>query len=101
MRAMLESPVREAAVVYVNGKRVGSVWRPPYQLEVSGLLRSGENQVRIIVGNLAVNRLAQGPLPDYKALIAKYGDRFQPQDMDKVQPEPGGLLGPVRLISRQ
>jgi hypothetical protein len=100
MRAMLESPVREAAVVYVNGKRVGSVWRPPYQLEVSGLLHSGENQVRIIVGNLAVNRLAQGPLPDYKALIAKYGDRFQPQDMDKVQPEPGGLLGPVRLISR-
>jgi hypothetical protein len=32
VRAMLESPVREAAVVYVNGKPAGSVWRPPYKL---------------------------------------------------------------------
>ena len=31
MQTWLDGPVREAAVVYVNGKRAGSVWCPPYQ----------------------------------------------------------------------
>ena len=100
MRAMLEGPVREAAVVYVNGKRAGSVWRPPYEVEVTELLHAGENALRIVVANTAVNLLAKGPLPDYKALTAKYGERFQAQDMDQVRPLPSGLLGPVRLVGR-
>ena len=100
MRAMLEGPVREAAAVYVNGKRAGSVWCAPYEVAVSGLLHAGENQVRIVVANLAINELAKGPLPDYKALNAKYGERFQPQDMANLKPLPAGLLGPVRLVAR-
>jgi hypothetical protein len=38
-------------------------------------------------------------LPDYKLLNLRYGERFQAQDMDKVQALPSGLLGSVRLIS--
>jgi hypothetical protein len=100
MRAWLESPVREAAVVYVNGKRAGSVWHPPYQVEITSLLRAGENSLRVVVANLAINGLAKGPLPDYKALTAKYGERFQAQDMNIVQPQPSGLLSPVRLVAK-
>lgn len=100
MRAMLEGPVREAAVVYVNDKRAGSVWCAPYEVNVTGLLRRGKNTLRIVVANTAVNLLAQGPLPDYKALTAKYGERFQAQDMNNLQPLPSGLLGPVRLVAR-
>jgi hypothetical protein len=100
MRAMLEGPVREAAIVYINGKRAGSVWCPPYRVDVSDLLQTGENRIRIVVANLAINELAKGPLPDYKALNAKYGERFQPQDMSHLEPQPSGLLGPVRLIAR-
>ena len=100
MRAMLESPVREAAVVYINGKRAGSVWHAPYEVEVGPLLHAGVNTVRIVVANLAINEMANGPLPDYKALTAKYGERFQAQDMNSVQPQPSGLLGPVKLVAR-
>jgi hypothetical protein len=100
MRAMLEGPVREAAVVYINGERAGSVWCAPYQVAVGRLLQAGENRVRIVVANLAINQLAKGPLPDYQALNAKYGERFQAQDMAHLQPQPSGLLGPVRLIAR-
>ena len=100
MRAMLEGPVREAAVVYVNGQRAGSVWCAPYEVAVGGLLHAGENRVRIVVANLAINELAKGPLPDYQALTAKYGERFQAQDMTHLQPLPSGLLGPVRLVAR-
>ena len=100
MRAMLESPVREAAVVFVNGSRAGSIWRPPYELEIGALLHAGANTIRIIVANLAINDLAKGPLPDYKALNAKYGERFQAQDMNNLQSLPSGILGPVRLIAK-
>ena len=32
MRAMLDGPVRDAAVVYVNGKRAGAVWCAPFEV---------------------------------------------------------------------
>ena len=99
MRAMLDGPVREAAVVYVNGKLAGSVWRPPYEISVGNLLHAGQNTLRVVVANLAINQLAKGPLPDYRELNAHFGERFQPQDMANLKPLPSGLLGPVRLIS--
>ena len=99
MRAWIESPVREAAVVYVNGQRAGAIWAPPYGLDVTGLLKTGENKVRIEVGNLAVNYMAGRALPDYKLLSLRAGVRFEAQDMDKIQVTPSGLLGGVRLIA--
>jgi alpha-L-rhamnosidase len=97
-RALLESPVHEAAVVYVNGKRAGSVWRPPYEVDITPFVRAGENSLRIVVGNLAINALAGQKLPDYKLLNVRYGERFTPQDMNNLQPLPSGLLGPVTLM---
>ena len=103
LRARIEPPVREAAVVYVNGKRAGSVWCPPYSVDVTGLIKPGENEVRIEVANLAVNHMAKNTPRDYKeeyrALIAQFGDRFQPQDMNQIRPMPSGLLGPIRLVA--
>ena len=98
-QALFEGPVREAAVVYVNGIRAGSVWHPPYTVDITGLLQPGGNSIRIAVANLAVNYMAGHPLPDNKALIAKYGDRFQAQDMNLIQPVPSGILGSVQLFT--
>jgi hypothetical protein len=101
MRAWMESPVREAAVVYVNGKRAGAVWHPPYSVDVTKYLRSGQNEIRIVVGNSAINELAGRPLPDYRLLNSRYGERATPQDMKDLQPLPSGILGRVRLIAAQ
>jgi hypothetical protein len=104
MQALLDAPVREAAVVFVNGKRAAAVWCPPYRVDVTGLLKSGENQLRIEVANLAVNYMADfknHPLPDYSALIARFGDRFQAQDMDQIRPIPSGLMGPIQLVATE
>ncbi len=100
MQAWLESPVREAAVVYINDVRAGAVWCPPYSLEVRKFLRPGPNKIRILVANTAMNYMAGHSLPDYRLLNLRYGERFQPQDMDKIQALPSGLLGPVRLIGK-
>ena len=103
MQAVLDAPVRDAAVVYVNGKRAGSVWCPPYSVDITGLLKSGENEIRIEVANLAVNYMADfknHPLPDYKALIARFGDRFQPKTWINP-PVRWGLLGPIQIIAEK
>lgn len=100
MRAWLDPPVHEAAVVYVNDKPAGSVWHPPYSVEVTGLLKRGENRIKIVVANTALNYMAGRRLPDYKLLNLRYGVRFEPQDMDKIQPIPSGLTSPIRLIAR-
>ena len=99
MRAWLDAPVREAAIVSVNGKAAGSVWRPPYRVDLGGLLHAGENRIRIEVGNLAINALAGQSLPDYRLLHLRYGKRFEPQDMDRLQPVDAGILGPLRLVA--
>lgn len=97
MRSYLEGPVREAARVYVNGRRAGVVWHPPYTVEVTSLMKEGKNELRIVVGNTAINELAGKALPDYRLLNDRYGERFVPQDMKNLQPLPSGLLGPIRL----
>lgn len=99
MHALLDPPIREAAVVFVNGKRAGALWHPPYRLDITPFIRPGENQLEIRVYNTAINELAGQPPRDLTALRAKYGTRFEPQDQDRIHPIPSGLLGPVWLES--
>jgi hypothetical protein len=98
MRALLDPPIREAAIVFVNGQRVGSLWHPPYRIDITSFLKSGENRIEVSVYNTAVNEMAGQPPRDYTALNARYGKRFDPQDMDHLQPVPSGLMGPIRLL---
>ncbi len=96
-RALLDAPVRDAAVVFVNGQRAGSVWMPPYRLDITQWLHEGSNTLSIQVANTAVNALAGQSQPDQRLLWARWGKRAEPQDMENLQPLPAGLLGPVTL----
>lgn len=98
MRAYLDPPVREVAELFVNGQRAGVVWRPPYRIDVTPFLRTGDNSLRVVVANTAINEMAGRALPDYRLLWDRYGMRFFPQDMQKVKPVPSGLLGPITLV---
>jgi hypothetical protein len=91
------APIREAALVVVNGQAAGALWHPPYRLDIATLLKPGVNRIEIHVYNTAFNAWSALPPHDYKPLIAKYGDRFQMQDLNKVHPLPSGILGTVTL----
>jgi hypothetical protein len=97
MRAWLDPPVRECAVVYVNGKLAGYVWHPPFRIEITNFVTQGANTMKLVVANTAINSLAGQSLPSYNLLKLKYGDRFQPQDMENLQPLPSGILGTITL----
>ena len=99
MHAYFDPPIHEAALVVVNGKAAGALWHPPYRLDISGLLKPGVNHIEIRVFNTALNAWSALPPHDYKPLIAKYGDRFQMQDLDKVKAIPSGILGKIQLVT--
>jgi hypothetical protein len=101
MHAYYDAPIREAALVVINGQAAGALWHPPYRVDVTKLLKPGMNHIEIHVFNTALNAWSALPPHDYAPLIAKYGDRFQMQDMDKVAPVPSGILGRVRLITAE
>jgi hypothetical protein len=68
-------------------------------LDVNSFIKPGKNVVRIEVANTAMNYMAGHSLPDYRLLNLRYGERFQPQEMEKIQVLPSGLLGPVKLVA--
>lgn len=84
---------RAIAKVTVNGIEVGGAWTPPYQLDITKALKSGENKLEIKVVNTWVNRLI--------------GDSLLPADQRKTSYifgpdmknglESSGLLGPIKI----
>ena len=60
-RVMLDlGRVSSVADVFVNGEHAGTlVWRP-YQLDISKLIKSGENEIKILVTNTEANGRAVG-----------------------------------------
>jgi hypothetical protein len=100
--ALVAPPIREAATVFVNGRRAGSLWAPPYRIDITELLRDGANEIRVDVYNTAINQLAEGGrLPDTRPLVERYGQRFRLQDLEGLRPLPSGLMSPVRLLAER
>ncbi|KQV56793.1 hypothetical protein ASC70_01760 [Caulobacter sp. Root343] len=95
--AQYDAPVRDAAEVFVNGRRAGAIWCAPFGLDLKSFLKPGRNRLEIRVYNTAINSLAGRPPTDYTALRETYGDRFQPQNMSELTPLPSGLLGEPML----
>jgi len=88
--------VKNLAEVTLNGKSLGVVWHAPYRLDVTGALKSGANELKIVVINPWVNRLIGDQQPD---ATTKY--TFAPSKPYKANSPlvASGLLGPVQLIS--
>jgi alpha-L-rhamnosidase len=97
--AFYDPPVQAAALVTINGQPAGALWHPPYKLDITKLLKVGTNHIEIRVYNTAINAWAALPPHDYAPLIAKYGDRFQMQDLNLLAPVPSGILGQVFLVT--
>lgn len=87
--------VKDVADVAVNGRRAGVAWKPPYRIDVTGLLHSGANRVTVRVANLWVNRL----IGDQQKGAAKIASVTGPTYRADAPLRPSGLLGPVTVIA--
>jgi hypothetical protein len=92
--------VRDLAEVSVNGQPLGTWWKPPYQVDATGVLKPGVNQLEIKVTNQWTNRQMGDRLsPPEKRVLAPAGAMAGifgrgPQTL----PE-SGLIGPVTIVS--
>ena len=87
--------VKDLAEVYVNGKSAGIVWETPFRVNISGLLKAGDNKIEIEVVNRWVNRLVGDAQPGAKKITYTTMPFYNAKDKTL----PAGLLGPVKLVS--
>ena len=86
--------VRDIARVCLNGHDLGTLWMPPYELDVTDYLLKGKNTLEIEVVNTwhnALRGLDQG-LPPYDGIWTNARYRTKGDGL-----LPAGLLGPVEL----
>jgi hypothetical protein len=88
--------VKEVADVIVNGKALGTVWAPPFVVDVTDAVHPGRNTLEVRVTNLWVNRL----IGDQQPSAIRYTYTILPTYLPSAPLRDSGLLGPVRLLSR-
>ncbi|MBE0654150.1 MAG: glycosyl hydrolase [Bacteroidales bacterium] len=106
--------VMNLARVFVNGKDMGVIWTAPWEVNITGALVAGDNEIEIHVANLWPNRLiGDEHLPDDGIKEGQWPEwvlenterpservtfttfRHYKKD-DKLLPS--GLLGPVKIL---
>jgi hypothetical protein len=88
--------VKNLAEITINGKPLGVVWKKPFRVDVSNVLKTGANKVEIKVTNLWVNRIIGDMQPGVTNKITYTSMPFYQANSPLLK---SGLLGPVRLIS--
>ncbi len=88
--------VKNLAEVLVNGKSLGIVWKKPFRVNTSEVLKPGANKLEIKVTNLWVNRLIGDQQPGITKKYTYTTQAFYRADSPLLV---SGLLGPVRIVS--
>ena len=70
--------VGETAEVILNGLNIGVRLFPPYEFDMSGVLKQGENELEILVTN-------------------SYGYHMRDEFSKWMMFEPSGIIGPVKI----
>lgn len=116
--------LKNLAEVKLNGKDLGILWKPPFRLEVTGLLKEKGNELEVKITNQWVNRLIgdeqlpvdrdwapKGTWTAFLKKVPQWVTEGKPSPTGRIaftvyhhwdkddKPLPSGLFGPVRLVS--
>lgn len=88
--------IKVIATIKLNGKELGTIWHPPYRINITDALQIGENTLEVIVTNLWVNQLvyqAQQKQDEKSTWLLE-------ENMDPNQSlQSSGLMGRVWVVS--
>jgi hypothetical protein len=89
--------ISKVAEVWLNGERLGITWAQPYNFNVTGLVRNGENELKVEVANVWSNRLTGDAITGEKftntnIAISSRGVKWAVSPLVV-----SGLLGPVTI----
>jgi len=89
--------VNAIAKVILNGQDLGTLWKPPYRIDVSKAMKAGKNLLEITVVHTWHNRIIGDLQPGATPTI--FISRKSGGPRDALQPS--GLLGPVTIQSTE
>lgn len=89
--------VAEVGRVFLNDKEVGVCWHSPYRLDISGLLKEGENKLEVHVANLWHNRLVGDAMLPVGKRVTQMAPESRYNWFKNKKLLQSGLLGPVRI----
>ncbi len=89
--------VGDIAQVTVNDKPAGTVWKRGDLLDLSGILRPGQNRIEVKVADLWMNRLIGDAQPGGRPIAFT----TLPTYAADAPLRPSGLMGPVRLVTAE
>ena len=103
--------VCDVAEVYLNGKSAGILWKAPYKLNITELVQTGENNLKIEVVNQWVNRLTGDMLLNPEDRFCRTNQPYITSDDmgndnwvgdsdETFRLKTSGLLGPVQIQIR-
>lgn len=84
--------VKDIAEISVNGKSLGTLWKLPYQLDITSALKQGGNKIEVKVTNQWTNRITGDILHPDKKILSGVGLRFGAGGNQLID---SGLIGPV------
>jgi hypothetical protein len=89
--------VKDFAEISINGTRVGGIlWKPPFQADVTGVLKPGKNRIEIKVTNLWPNRMIGDQQPSAQKRYTWTDYRPYTKDSPLLE---SGLIGPITVSS--
>jgi hypothetical protein len=96
--------VKDLAEVEVNGTAFGILWKAPYRVDVTGVLKPGANRLRVKVTNQWTNRqIGDRLVPPEKRVFPVPAGRAGLSGPGAQAPPEAGLIGPVtvaRVVKR-
>ncbi len=87
--------VKNLAEVSVNGKKLGIVWKTPYRVDATAVLKPGANTIEVNVINGWANRIIGDRQPNVTKTYTFTSPKFYKATSPLL---PSGLLGPVQIV---
>jgi hypothetical protein len=94
--------MRDVAEVYINDKIAGILWKRPFRLDITELVKEGKNELRVEVTNMWVNRLTGDMVLPPEERFCRTNHYFMTSEIwpggdEPYRLQPAGLLGPVEF----
>ncbi|MGN7514807.1 MAG: glycosyl hydrolase [Allomuricauda sp.] len=90
--------VRDVAEVIINGKKIGTLWKTPFTIDITDAVQVGENNLEVKVTNVWANRLIRDAQPEVKERITYTTMPFYRGNEPLL---PSGLMGDVKILEQE
>lgn len=96
--------VLDLAKVFINDKSAGILWKKPFRLDISNLVKKGNNKIKIELTNMWINRLTGDMKLPLEERFCNTNQPFIIKDNwagggdETYHLQDAGLLGPVKIV---